>query len=154
MCSQSDGQGVSGVKPGSEYSHQSEKVRVLQVNTADIRKPVVPGAEEKCIIKTLICQKGGEGVSTQDLEKLKGEHRFATTHFSSPTSKKFIQKSRSVANIRKMFTSSLDKGGGGSASVIGETKSESQNVNEENIPVQDHPQNWRQKLLVFRAEQS
>ena len=93
-------------------------------------------------------------MSTQDLEKLKGEHRFATTHFSSPTSKKFIQKSRSVANIRKMFTSSLDNGGGGSASDIGEPKSENQNVKEENIPVQDHPQNWRQKLLVFRAEQS
>ena len=96
-CSQSDGQGVSGVKPsGSEYIHQSGKVRFLQVNHADIRKPVVPGAEEKCIVKTLICQKGGEGVSTQDSEKLKGEHRYeATQHFSSPTSNKVILKSRS-----------------------------------------------------------
>ena len=79
---------------------------------------MVPGAEGMCIVKTLSYQAGGEGGSKLDSEKLNGKHSISQTKpFSSPTSKKVIQKSRSVASTRRVF--SLDRGAGGSADVNG-----------------------------------
>ena len=122
-----------------------------------MRKHGVPGAEGIIVIKTTICQSGGEGWVKIDSKMLKGEHRITESqNFSSPTSKKVIQKSRSVASIRKVFASSSDmKGGGGAANVNGRPISEKQKQNiKENTLVLGQSQNWRQKLLAYRAEES
>ena len=66
MCSQSGGQGGSGVKLDLEniqHINQSGKYQLIAaMNIADMRKPLVPGAEGMCIVKTLSYQAGGEGV--------------------------------------------------------------------------------------------
>ena len=105
-------EGVSYMEQGMENTHHSGKVRVLPImNITDIRKHV-PGAEELNLTKTTICQSGGEGWVKIDSKMLKGEHRITESqNFSSPTSKKIIQKSRSVASIRKVFASSSDMKG-------------------------------------------
>ena len=157
MCSQSGEQGGSGVKLDLENIHhiyQSGKYQLIEaMNSADMRKPLVPGAEGMCIVKTLSYQAGGEGGSKLDSEKLNGKHSITQTKpFSSPTSKKVTQKSRSVASTRRVFSS--DRGAGGSADVNGGQHSEKRKIEENNILVDDRSQNWRQKLLEFRPEES
>ena len=85
-----------------------------------------------------------------------GEHRsFENQHLSSRTSKKISQKSQSVATFRKMILTSSEKGGRGVAEPNGVTASEIQyqkkQENKHDVVVVQ-TQNWRQKLLAFRAE--
>ena len=96
-----------------QHINQSGKYQLISaMNSADMRKSLVPGAKGMCIVKTLSYQAGGEGGSKLDSEKLNGEHSNTQTKpFSSPTSKKVIQKSRYVASTRRVFSS--DMGGRG-----------------------------------------
>ena len=117
------------------------------LNTSEMEKEPVPGAEG--IGKYEL---GGEGVNSS---KLRGEHRiFENPHFSSPTSKKISEKSQSVARVRKIFLASSEKGGGGENETDGVIVSDIQNIKkqENTHVVAVKPQNWRQKLLAFRAE--
>ena len=93
------------------------------------------------------CLKGGEEVSELNSFELSGEHR--SNYIPSPTSKNIFKKSRSVASSQKIFLQEQNEGGGGL------TKSVQKNSkNSENILVPYQSQNWRQKLQVYRAEQS
>ena len=103
----------------------------------------------------MTCQSVGEGWVKLNSEMLTGEHRInKSENFSSPTSKKVIKKSRSVASIRKIITLSSDIKGGGAAIVKGGPISEKQQNIKENTLVHGQSQNWRQKLLAYRAEES
>ena len=88
--------------------------------------------------------KGGEEVSELNSFELSGEHR--SNYIPSPTSKNIFKKSRSVASIQKIFLQEQNEGGGGLTKSV--------RKNSENILVPYQSQNWRQKLQVYRAEQS
>ena len=112
---------------------------------SDMEKESVPGAED-----TRKYNIGGEVVNSSELM---GKQRiFENQHFSSPPSKKISQ---SVATFRKMSLASSEKGGRGVAEPNGVTASEIQyqkkQENKHDVVVVQ-TQNWRQKLLAFRAE--
>ena len=67
-------------------------------------------------------------------------------NFFKSNFQKVIQKTRSVASIRKVFSSSSGRGAGGSADVNGGQNSEKRKIVENNILVVDQSQNWCQKL--------
>ena len=90
------------------------------------------------------CLKGGEEVSELNSLELSGEHR--SNYIPSPSSKNIFKKSRSVASSQKIFLQEQNEGGGGLTKSV--------QKNSENILVPYQSQNWRQKLQVYRAEQS
>ena len=54
------------------------------------------------------CQKGGEEISELNSFELSGEHR--SNYITSPTTKKIIKKSKSVASIQIIFLQKQNEG--------------------------------------------